>query len=152
PIARPNKTESAGVRGRFSFAPWRPRHESSGRMNTLSSLPRFIVSVLLVSAASVFAQPAAPAPAPVPAAVAIVRPTPAELTQANDSLQKFLAQADPATKAVVAKFPELIAVRPPRVNPAVVPFLAPGFRAKHAANQEIAKKGDIDVLFMGDSI
>ena len=89
---------------------------------------------------------------PVPAEVAIVRPTPTEIETATASLQKFLAQADPATKAVVEKFPEMIVVRPPRVNPAVVPFLNPGFRAKHAANVEIAKKGDIDVLFMGDSI
>src|SRR5437588_9460017 len=34
----------------------------------------------------------------------------------------------------------------------VVPSLSPNFRARHAANVEIAKKGDIDVLFMGDSI
>jgi lysophospholipase L1-like esterase len=131
-------------------------------MNTRVFFPRIVVFVLLASASSVFAQPAAPAtttvppPAatsmPVPAAVAILRPTPAELTQASDALQKFLASAGPATKAVVAKFPELIAVRPPRVNPAVVPFLAPAFRAKHAANVEVAKRGDIDVLFMGDSI
>lgn len=94
----------------------------------------------------------APATLPVPAAVAIVRPTPAELAQAAASLQKFLAQADPATKAVVEKFPELIAVRPPRVNPAVVPFLTPNFRARHTDFAAIAQKGDIDVLFMGDSI
>jgi lysophospholipase L1-like esterase len=120
-------------------------------MNTPASFPRIIASLLLVSASGVFAQPA-PTPAPVPAAVAIVRPTPAELATATESLQKFLAQADPATKAVAAKFPELIAVRPPRVNPAVVPSLNPGFRTKHAANVEVAQKGDIDVLFMGDSI
>jgi lysophospholipase L1-like esterase len=90
--------------------------------------------------------------APVPAAVAIARPTPDELAQASSTLQQFLSQADPATKAIIAKYPDLIAVRPPRVNPAVVPFLNPGFRVKHNANVEIAKKGDIDLLFMGDSI
>ena len=95
---------------------------------------------------------AAPVPAPVPAAVAIARPSPAELVLATESLQRFLAQADPATQAIVAKYPDLIAVRPPRVNPCVVPFLYQGFRAKHEANVAIAQKGDIDVLFMGDSI
>ncbi|MEY2878273.1 MAG: hypothetical protein RLZZ15_653, partial [Verrucomicrobiota bacterium] len=50
------------------------------------------------------------------------------------------------------KYPDLVTVRPPRVNPCVVPSLNPGFRAKHAANVAIAQKGDIDVLFMGDSI
>jgi len=91
-------------------------------------------------------------PAPVPAAVAIVRPSAAEVAQAQASLQQFLAQADPATRALVAKYPDLIAVRPPRVNPATVPALNPGFRTKHAANVALAQKGDIDLLFMGDSI
>jgi lysophospholipase L1-like esterase len=91
-------------------------------------------------------------PCPVPAAVAIVRPSPAEIAQATASLQQFLGQADAATQALVAKYPDLIAVRPPRVNPAVVPFLLPGFRAKHQANLALARKGDIDLLFMGDSI
>lgn len=82
----------------------------------------------------------------------MARPSPAEVAQAEASLQKFVAQADPATKAIVANYPDLIAVRPPRVNPAVVPNLNPGFRAKHAANVALAEKGDIDLLFMGDSI
>ena len=41
---------------------------------------------------------------------------------------------------------------PPRVNSAIVPRLNQGFMAKHNANVEVAKKGDIDLLFMGDSI
>jgi hypothetical protein len=90
--------------------------------------------------------------APVPAEVAIARPSAEEIAVAEKSLQQFLAQADATTKAVLAKYPDLLAVRPPRVNPAVVPNLFGGFRAKHAANVEIAKKGDIDLLFMGDSI
>lgn len=38
------------------------------------------------------------------------------------------------------------------VNTAVIPALQPRFEAKHAKNVEIAKQGDIDLLFMGDSI
>jgi beta-glucosidase len=91
-------------------------------------------------------------PAPVPAAVAIARPSPAEVSLAQDSLQRFLAQADPSVQALVAKYPDLIAVRPPRVNPATVPALNPPFRVKHNANVALAQKGDIDLLFMGDSI
>ena len=122
-------------------------------MNPHNSLRRLTALFLLASTAGVFAQPApAPAPMPVPAAVAIARPSPAEIAQATASLEKFLAQADPATKTIAAKYPDLIAVRPPRVNPAVVPGLNPGFRAKHTAYVELAQKGDIDVLFMGDSI
>jgi lysophospholipase L1-like esterase len=91
-------------------------------------------------------------PAPVPPAVAIPRPSEAEVEQARSSLKKYLATADPGTKAILNKFPDLIAVHPPRANTAIVPALSPGFRTKHNANIEIAKKGDIDVLFMGDSI
>jgi lysophospholipase L1-like esterase len=38
------------------------------------------------------------------------------------------------------------------VNTAIVPQLNPRFESRHAEFVEIAKKGDIDVLFMGDSI
>ena len=91
-------------------------------------------------------------PAPVPAEVAIARPSAAEVAQVTQNVQRLLTQADPATKAILAKYPDLLAIHPPRVNPATVPFLNPGFRAKHDANVEIAKKGDIDLLLMGDSI
>ncbi len=37
-------------------------------------------------------------------------------------------------------------------NTAVIPALAPGLVKQHEANVAIAKKGDIDLLFMGDSI
>jgi lysophospholipase L1-like esterase len=40
----------------------------------------------------------------------------------------------------------------PAVNTAIVPQLNPRFASRHAEFVEIAKKGDIDVLFMGDSI
>jgi lysophospholipase L1-like esterase len=40
----------------------------------------------------------------------------------------------------------------PRTNTAVVPRLNPGFMPRHDQFVEIAKQGDIDVLFMGDSI
>jgi len=88
----------------------------------------------------------------VPEVVAIKRPTPGEVAHAEKALQRFVAQADEATKTIIEKFPELIAVRPPRPNPTIVPSLNPRFAAKHEANVEVAKRGDIDVLFMGDSI
>jgi len=91
-------------------------------------------------------------PAPVPKAVAIARPTAEEVQLAERSLAKFLDSADPAVKELNQKYPGLIAVRVPPVNSATVPFLAPFFQTKHEANLEVAKKGDIDVLFMGDSI
>jgi len=120
------------------------------RLIVLSLLGSLALSVPVGYAADVAM--AAPVPAPVPAAVAIARPSSAEVALATESLQRFLAQADPATQAIVAKYPDLIGVRPPRVNPATVPFLNPGFRAKHEAYVALAQKGDIDLLFMGDSI
>jgi len=96
--------------------------------------------------------PVTPSAAPVPAAVAIPRPPPSEVAQVNESLKKFLAQTDPATKAILDKYPELLAVQVPRANTAIMPALNPGFRTKHNNNVELAKKGDIDLLFMGDSI
>lgn len=121
-------------------------------MNTPPLLRRWAVVSLLAT----FVLPAAASRAAdgvvVPEAVAIERPTSAEVAHAEESLQRFLAQAGPATKALVEKFPELISVRPPRPNPAIIPSLNRRFQSKHEANVEIAKRGDIDLLFMGDSI
>jgi lysophospholipase L1-like esterase len=120
----------------------------------------FILGALLAcSVGSVHAQavrsPAAqasPVPAAVPPAVAIPRPTAAEVELARGSLAKFLASADAATRAVIDKYPGLLEVRPPGPNSAIVPSLAPQFQAKHQANLEVARQGDAEVLFMGDSI
>jgi lysophospholipase L1-like esterase len=100
------------------------------------------------------AQPpqAAPVPAPVPAAVTIPRPSAAEIQTARAAFDQFLASADAATRNVVQKYPGLLEVRPPVPNTAILPGLAPQFQAKHQANREVAKQGDSEVLFMGDSI
>jgi lysophospholipase L1-like esterase len=119
------------------------------------TLLRSLVIVLVGTQAALcgIAADVAPAvPAPVPPEVAIVRPTEQEIATASQALDQFLAQADPATKAVLAKFPGMIEVRPPRVNPCVVPNLWRGFREKHERNLARAKEGGIDLLFMGDSI
>jgi lysophospholipase L1-like esterase len=91
-------------------------------------------------------------PAPVPKAVAIARPTANEIKTAEKSLATFLETANPTTKEINQKYPGLIAVRVPPPNSATVPFLQQGFQRQHQANLEVAQKGDIDVLFMGDSI
>jgi lysophospholipase L1-like esterase len=114
------------------------------------------IAALLAAASSgnLWAQPA-PAtatPAAVPAAVAIPRPSAAEVQVARDAFAKFLGSADAATRAVVQKYPALLEVRPPGPNTAIVPSLAPQFQAKHEANKVVAKQGDAEVLFMGDSI
>ncbi len=90
--------------------------------------------------------------APVPAAVAISRPTEAEIAQANDALKRF-STSDSTAKALLAKYPSLISVQPPRTNPAAT-FTQTQQRmgTRHEGFVEIAKKGDIDLLFDGDSI
>lgn len=119
---------------------------------------QLLIAVLLVGASGVQAQPqpqaaqAAPVPAAVPAAVTIPRPTAAEIQVARDSFAKFLASTDSATRSVLQKYPGLLEVRPPAPNTAILPGLAPQFQAKHQANREVAKQGDAELLFMGDSI
>jgi len=126
----------------LSFATLVPR-----QVVLLTTVALLIVSLMF----SALAQEAPP-PAPVPDAVAIPRPTAEEVEHAQQSLKKYLETADAETKAIVEKYPDLIAVRPPRENSAIVPSLLPFFRAKHEDNVAIAKKGNIDLLFMGDSI
>ena len=100
------------------------------------------------------AAPVAPAgpPAPVPPAVAIPRPTAAEVEAAQRALARFVDTADPATRAIVQKYPDLLAVRPPQPNTAIMPSLSQQFLAKHRANLEVAALGQANVLFTGDSI
>ena len=96
------------------------------------------------------AAPAGPAAA-VPPAVAIPRPTAAEVEAAQRALARFI-ESDAATRAIVQKYPDLLAVRPPQPNTAIMPSLAAQFQTKHRANLEVAKLGEANVLFMGDSI
>jgi lysophospholipase L1-like esterase len=79
------------------------------------------------------------------------RPTPAEMDSARAALAKMIASADAATQDLLKRYPKLVEVRPIQ-NTAIVPSLADGFRTKHAANVEVAKKGEAEILFMGDSI
>src|SRR5262245_35905450 len=95
--------------------------------------------------------PAGP-PAPVPAEVAIARPSAVEIEAVQASLKKFTETADEATRALLAKYPDLVSVRAAGPNSAIAPSLNPGFRTRHDANVELAKQGGIDVLFLGDSI
>lgn len=90
-------------------------------------------------------------PAAVPSAVAIPRPSAADIDAARLALARFLA-SDAAARTLVQSYPGLLDVRPPQPNTAIMPSLAPQFLAKHQANLEVAKQGDADVLFMGDSI
>ena len=117
----------------------------------LTCAPAFLL-LFSLSAPDAFCQAAADQTAPVPEKVRIARPTAKEVELAERSLEKFLKNADPAVKAIHKKYPGLFAVRVPPPNSAIVPNLAQFFQKKHDANLEVARQGNIDVLFMGDSI
>ncbi len=86
--------------------------------------------------------------APVPPQVAIPRPTPAELAQINTTLDAFSA-----SNPLLKKYPAIITVTPPRAVNVAATYTATGVRnPRHQAFVDIAKKGDIDLLFDGDSI
>ncbi len=90
--------------------------------------------------------------AEVPAAVAIPRPTPAEIATLTATFESFKDALPAADQALLDTYPELLKVRAPGINTAIIPDLSPRFLEKHTANKAVAAAGDIDVLFMGDSI
>jgi lysophospholipase L1-like esterase len=156
----PARLALGAVPGQISFVntPALPRRLLAGLSLSAGLLA---LHASLVRAADAPAPAAAPAPttppislvpAAVPPQVAIARPSPAEVEQASTALKRFLQQADAGTKALVAKYPELVSVRPPRANPSLTPNLSNQHRQKHANNLARIQEGPIDLLFMGDSI
>ena len=127
------------------------RFEISGRFHSCCALVMLFLAGA-VPAGFAQAPPAGVPPAQVPAAVAIARPTAAEVQSAERALARFLETADPEIRELDRTYPGLISVRVPPPNSATVPYLAPFFQQKHQANLEVARKGESDVLFMGDSI
>jgi lysophospholipase L1-like esterase len=128
------------------------------------ALRHLLVVLLVAGAGSAFAQfapggrggfggpPTPPGPpAPVPAAVQMARPTDAEVAAVRAGLTKL----DARTRALLKKYPDLVQVNPPppmSANTAIRPSLNGGFQQKHQANLEVARQGDAELLFMGDSI
>jgi lysophospholipase L1-like esterase len=95
------------------------------------------------------ATPPGPA-APVPEAVQMARPTDAEVATVRAGIRK-----DKKTCQLLEKYPSLVQVTPPApmsANTAIRPSLSAQFQQKHAANLEVARKGEANLLFMGDSI
>jgi lysophospholipase L1-like esterase len=110
----------------------------------------FLTSLMLAPLAD--AQPRRVQPAEVPAAVTMPRPTEAQLAQAEATLQRLLAGLQGSDKAIFDNFPWLVDIDARPVNTAIVPDLNPRFEEKHQSNLAVARAGNIDVLFMGDSI
>jgi lysophospholipase L1-like esterase len=131
------------------------------------------VSVLVLALTGhAFAQGAAPSPgappaggrwgltpvvvgpaAPVPPEVAIPRPTPAELAQVNSAVAKWVASTDSSMKPLLQKFEPLLMLQTPRANVAATyTQTQQRMGPRHQGFAEIASKGNIDLLFHGDSI
>ena len=92
-------------------------------------------------------------PAPVPPEVAIVRPTPEELTQVNAALRRMIAAEPQPAKALLEKFEPQLLLQPPRLNVAATYTQTPQRRGpRHEGFVEVAKQGNIDLLLHGDSI
>jgi beta-glucosidase len=89
-------------------------------------------------------------PAEVPVVVQMARPTDAEVATVRAGIKK-----DKKTRKLLEKYPSLVQVTPPApmsANTAIRPSLAGGFVQKHQANLEVAKAGEANLLFVGDSI
>lgn len=95
---------------------------------------------------------AQPRPTPVPDAVRMEVPTAEEIAQVQSSFEQYKAGLDSDTRALLDKYPGLLQVKLPGFNSAIFPNLSIGFLPQHQSQVEIAKRGDIDVLFTGDSI
>jgi len=92
-------------------------------------------------------------PAPVPPEVAIPRPSPAELEQANAALQRLIASDKSPAQPVLKKFESLMLLQPPKSNAAAT-YTQTNQRMgpRHEGFVETAKQGNIDLLLHGDSI
>lgn len=95
---------------------------------------------------------AQPRPTPVPEAVRMEMPTAEDISRVRQSFEQYKAGLDADTRALLDKYPGLLQVKPPGFNSAIFPNLSIGFLPQHQAQVEIARRGDIDVLFTGDSI
>jgi len=91
--------------------------------------------------------------APVPPEVAIPRPTPEELAQVNAAVAKWVASDKSSVKPLLQKFEPLMLLQPPHLNVAATyTQTQQRMGPRHVGFVETASKGDIDLLFHGDSI
>ena len=91
--------------------------------------------------------------APVPPEVAIPHPTATEVAQVNQAVKRWIEADQSAAKPLLRKYESLLMIEAPRLNIANT-YTATQMRlgARHDGFVELAKKGDIELLFHGDSI
>jgi hypothetical protein len=82
-------------------------------------------------------------PAPVPPEAAILRPTPAELAQINETVKKWIDSDKSSAKHLLTKYESLLTLHPPRLNVAATYTQTPQrMGPRHEGFVELAKKGD----------
>src|SRR5688572_6581866 len=92
-------------------------------------------------------------PAPVPPQVAMLRPSPADLEEANAALKRLIDSDTSPAKPLLKKFEPLMLLQPPRLNVAATyTQTTQRMGPRHLGFVEIAKQGNIDLLLHGDSI
>ena len=118
--------------------------------NLLHTFVSFLLYCLIFISPSAIAQFNFPE---VPEEVRMTRPSQEEVQLARNLMAEFKAGLDAEAADLLERHPYLMEVRPPGFfNTAVMPNLLPIFEEKHENNKGVAQAGDIDVLFMGDSI
>jgi lysophospholipase L1-like esterase len=91
--------------------------------------------------------------APVPPEVAMLRPSPDELTRVNDALKRLIDADKSSTKALLKKYEPLMLLQAPRLNTAATyTQTTQRMGPRHEGFVETAKRGGIDLLLHGDSI
>ena len=125
-----------------------------GTQASITGIASLFLSLIILCCGSFYlqAQPNRVAPAPVPDTVVMPRPSEAEIVQARALMETIRSNLSGQDRVLLDQYPYLIDVRPPGINTAIIPDLQPRFQEKHQNNLAVAQAGDIDVLFMGDSI
>jgi lysophospholipase L1-like esterase len=96
--------------------------------------------------------PVGPA-APVPPEVAMLRPSPEELTQVNQAVKEWIDSGQSPAQPLLRKYESLLMLQAPRLNVAATYTATPmRLGERHEGFVEVAKKGNVDLLLHGDSI
>ncbi len=123
-------------------------YNKTNTRTTLLTLGSFMLAACLASGAN--AQFNFP---PVPEEVQQERPSADEVAQAAELYEEFISNLTGSDRDLLERHPYLIEFSPPGFfNTAIMPNLLPIFEEKHINNVARANQGNVDVLFMGDSI
>jgi lysophospholipase L1-like esterase len=108
-----------------------------------------VMIVTLFGSMAALGQPRMPE---IPDATRMILPSPEQSAQLTAALNAFKESLSPELKELLQANPGIVRLHNSPFHTAVNPSLNYSFLAQHLAQVERAKQGNIDVLFMGDSI